>query len=126
MDWESLMLARQAAIDAIDTDLDIVRFGDEIMPSYNAGETLSAAIERADAPGLMLSTSMICFLPIEMDYVPDREGPVAAAYYSLRTRDRANAARKKRLQVSHVEHAAVLSGESIRLSRYRCLATTCS
>ena len=48
MDWESLMLARQAAVDATDTDWILYVSADEIMHSYNAGETLSAAIERAD------------------------------------------------------------------------------
>src|ERR1700750_683169 len=37
-DWESLMLARQAAVDAIETDWILYFSADEIMHSYNAGE----------------------------------------------------------------------------------------
>jgi len=120
MDWESLMLARQAAIDAIDTDWILYVSADEIMHSYNAGETLSAAIERADTAGFdVIDFNEFVFLPIKMDYVPDREGPQLLRHYYFfeYERPRLMRARKKRLRVSHVEHGGhLLSGEPIRLS----------
>ena len=114
------MLARQAAVDAIDTDWILYVSADEIMHSYNAGETLSAAIERADTAGFdVIDFNEFVFLPIEMDYMPDREGAQLLRYYYFfeYERPRLMRARKKRLQVSHVEHGGhLLSGEPIRLS----------
>jgi hypothetical protein len=120
MDWDDLMRARQAAVDAIDTDWILYVSADEIMHSYNAGETLSAAIARVDAAGFdVIDFNEFVFLPIETDYMPDREGPqLLRHYYFFEDRKpRLMRARKKRLQVSHVEHGGhVLSGEPIRLS----------
>ncbi|MEA2951305.1 MAG: hypothetical protein QOJ96_825 [Alphaproteobacteria bacterium] len=120
MDWEGLMLARQAAADAIDTDWILYVSADEIMHSYNADETLSAAIERADADGFdVIDFNEFVFLPIEMDYMPDREGSQLLRHYYFFEdhRPRLMRARKKRLQVSHLEHGGhVLSGAPIRLS----------
>jgi glycosyltransferase involved in cell wall biosynthesis len=120
MDWESLMLARQAAVDAVDADWILYVSADEIMHSYNAGETLSAAIERADTAGFdVIDFHEFVFLPIEMDYMPDREGPQLLRHYYFfeYERPRLMRARKKRLQVSHVEHGGhLLSGEPFRLS----------
>ena len=120
MDWESLMLARQAAADAIDADWILYVSADEIMHSYNAGETLSAAIERVDAAGFdVIDFNEFVFLPIETDYVPDQEGPQPLRHYYFfeDERPRLMRARKKRLRVSHVEQGGhVLSGEPIRLS----------
>src|SRR5438094_945691 len=74
MDWKDLMLTRQAAADAIDADWILYVSADEVMHSYNAGETLSAAIERTDAAGFdVIDFNEFVFLPIETDYVPDRE-----------------------------------------------------
>jgi glycosyltransferase involved in cell wall biosynthesis len=124
MDWESLMLSRQAAVDAIDTDWILYVSADEIMHSYNAGETLSAAIGRADTAGFdVIDFNEFVFLPIEMDYVPDREGPQLLRHYYFfeDERPRLMRARKKRLQVSHVEHGGhVLAGEPFRLSPESC------
>lgn len=120
MDWEDLMLARQAAADAIDTDWILYVSADEIMHSYNAGETLGAAIERADTAGFdVIDFNEFVFLPIEMDYMPDREGPQLLRHYYFfeDQRPRLMRARKKRLQVSHVEHGGhLLAGEPFRLS----------
>jgi Glycosyl transferase family 2 len=120
MDWVDLMRARQAAADAIDTDWILYVSADEIMHSYNAGETLSAAIERVDAAGFdVIDFNEFVFLPIEIDYLPDREGPQLLRHYYFFEdyRPRLMRARKKRLQISHVEHGGhVLSGEPIRLS----------
>jgi hypothetical protein len=121
MDWTDLMLARQAAADAIDADWILYVSADEIMHSYNVGETLSAAIERTDAAGFdVIDFNEFVFLPIEMDYVPDREGPQLLRYYYLfedQRPPRLMRARKKRLQVSQIEHGGhMLSGEPFRLS----------
>ena len=120
MDWVDLMRAKQAAADAIDTDWILYVSADEIMHSYNAGETLSSAIERVDAAGFdVIDFNEFVFLPIEIDYLPDREGSQLLRHYYFfeDTRPRLMRARKKRLQVSHVEHGGhMLSGEPIRLS----------
>ena len=120
MDWRDLMVARQAAADAVDSDWILYVSADEIMHSYLAGETLSAAIERADAAGFdVIDFNEFVFLPIEMDYAPDREGPQLLRHYYFfeDQRPRLMRARKKGLQVSHVELGGhVLSGEPFRLS----------
>jgi len=123
------MLARQAAIDAIDTDWILYVSADEIMHSYNAGETLSAAIERADAAGFdVIDFNELFFFRSKWIMCQIEKGPsCCGTTTSLRTRDRANAGAKERLQVSHVEHGGhVLSGEPIVYHRYRLpCATTC-
>jgi len=120
MDWEDLMQARQAAADAVDADWILYVSADEIMHSYNVDETLSAAIERVDAAGFdVIDFNEFVFLPIETNYVPDREGSQLLRYYYFfeDQRPRLMRARKKHLQVSHVEHGGhILAGEPFRLS----------
>jgi glycosyltransferase involved in cell wall biosynthesis len=119
-DWEGNMQARQAAADAVNTDWILYVSADEIMHSYNAGETVSAAIERVDAAGYeVIDFNEFVFLPIELNYIPDHEGfqPMRHYYFFEPHRPRLMRARMNRLQVSHVTHGGhVLAGEPFKLS----------
>jgi hypothetical protein len=114
------MQARQAATDAVNTDWILYVSADEIMNSYNAGETVSAAIERVDAAGYeVIDFNEFVFLPIELSYIPDHEGfqPMRHYYFFEPHRPRLMRARMNRLQVSHVTHGGhVLAGEPFKLS----------
>jgi glycosyltransferase involved in cell wall biosynthesis len=119
-DWEGLMEARQAAVDPVATDWILYVSADEIMHSYNAGETLRAAIARIDAGGYdVIDFNEFVFLPIDLDYVSDREGFQAMRHYYFfePQRPRLMRARKKSLQVSHVSRGGhVFTGEPFRLA----------
>jgi hypothetical protein len=119
-DWQSLLQARQAAVDPVAADWILYVSADEIMHSYNAGETLRAAIARIDASRHdVVDFNEFVFLPVEEDYISDHEGvqPIRHYYFFEPQRPRLMRARKKSLQVSHVSRAGhVLTGEPFRLA----------
>ena len=121
MDWISLMRARQDAADNIEADWILYVSADEIMHPYTADETLSTAIERTDATGFdVIDFNEFVFLPIEKDYMPDQKGFQSLRHYYFfepSSPPRLMRARKKHLQLSHIEGAGhVLSGAPFRLS----------
>lgn len=119
-DWKGLMEAREAAARSVDADWVVFVSADEIMHSYRPRETLAEAIRRIDAAGFdVIDFNEFVFLPVDTDYVVDHEGvqPLCHYYFHEPSRPRLMRARRKRLEVSHVEHGGhVLSGQTFRLS----------
>jgi glycosyltransferase involved in cell wall biosynthesis len=118
--WDRLMRAREAAAESLDVDWVLYVSADEVMHSYVQGETLRAAIDRADAADYdAIDFNEFVFLPVDTDYVPDYRGfqPLTYYYFFEPYQPRLMRARKKKLKVSHFAHGGhVLTGEPFRLS----------
>ena len=119
-DWAGLLRAREEAASGIEADWVVFVSADEIMHSYSAGESLAAAIARADADGYdVIDFNEYVFLPVNVDYVVDCPGwqPLRHYYFFEPSRPRLMRARRRDLRVSHVTTGGhVLEGDSFRLS----------
>jgi len=119
-EWERMMRERQAAADAVDADWLLYVSADEIMHSYRSGETLRAAIEHVAESGYdVIDFNEFVFLPIDADYVSDHSGPQPLSHYYFfePKRPRLMRARRKSLNVSHVDRGGhTLAGERFRLA----------
>ena len=118
-DWTGLMRAREVAARNADADWILFVSADEIMHSYRPQESLVDAIGRVDRGGWdVINFNEFVFLPVELDYIVDCEGPQPLLHYYFfePTSPRLMRARRKGLEVSHVEHGGhVLTGAEFRL-----------
>ena len=117
-DWAGLLRAREEAASGIEADWVVFVSADEIMHSYSAGESLAAAIARADADGYdVIDFNEYVFLPVNVDYVVDCPGwqPLRHYYFFEPSRPRLMRARRRDLRVSHVTTGGhVLEGELLQ------------
>jgi glycosyltransferase involved in cell wall biosynthesis len=119
-DWQGLMKAREDA--ALRSGADWVLFvsADEIMHSYQDGESLSEAIARVANTGVdVIDFNEFVFLPVERDYQSDIRGyqDILHYYFFEPTKPRLMRARRRNLNVSHLAAGGhTLSGEDFILS----------
>jgi glycosyltransferase involved in cell wall biosynthesis len=118
--WKGLMKARETAAQTHDADWILFLSPDEMMHPYVPQETLRAAIMRNDAAGYdVIDFNEFVFLPLDAEYQVDSGvlQPLRFYYFFEPSRPRLMRARKKHLQVSHIEHGGhVFSGAPFRLS----------
>jgi glycosyltransferase involved in cell wall biosynthesis len=113
-DWLGLVKAREAAARRLDADWILFVSADEMMHSYNEGETLPAAIARIACEGWdVIDFNEFVFLPVESDYGDAAAFPDMRHYYFFQPyAPRLMRARRADLAVSHLGTAGhVFSGE---------------
>lgn len=119
-DWLGLMKAREEAAARSGADWVVFVSADEIMHSNNENETLADAIARVAKTGAdVIDFDEFVFLPVEHDYVSDLRGfqPLRHYYFFQPFRPRLMRARKRKLNVSHVDAGGhVFSGDPFSLS----------
>ena len=118
MDWEDLMQARQAVADAVDADWILYVSAGRSCVLTMSTKRLVLPLSGSMPPGLMLSisTSLLFSDRNELCAGSRRVQLLRYYYFFEDQRPRLMRARKKHLQVSHVEHGGhLLAGEPFRL-----------
>jgi len=118
--WVGLLQKKMEVAKSLHTDWIIHLDADEIMHSYNEGESLSEAIYRLDSYGWnVINFEEFVFLPIEENYLTDIKEyqPIKHYYFFAPTSPRCMRAWRKSNDLSMVDSGGhILKGENICLS----------
>lgn len=119
-DWKTLLTAKARIAEESGADWVIHHDCDEMMHSFRDGESLGSAIKRLDSAGYnVIDFDEFVFLPIEEDYVPNRNSfPNITTYYFFQPSNfRLMRAWKPRPGVSNVKSGGhQVSGPGLRIA----------
>jgi glycosyltransferase involved in cell wall biosynthesis len=110
---------KMAIIEALKTDWVIHLDADEILHSYQQGESLQAALSRVDTQGWnAVNFDEFVFLPVERDYVPETIGhqPILTYYFFQSGFPRRVIAWRKACGFSMVGGGHLIEGPGLRIA----------